>query len=50
MLMRDEETAKIKLKSKYDDNFSDWIIPPFILRGKEVSLPQMKKNGYNQME
>jgi len=39
MLIKDEEIAKIKLKSSYDDNFNDWIVPPFILRGKEVTLP-----------
>lgn len=50
MLMKNSEIAKIKLKSSYDDNQNDWIIPPFILRGKEVSLPQMKKNGYEMME
>ena len=50
MLLKDEEIAKIKLKSQYDDNVNDWIVPPFILRGKEVTLPSMKKNGYNMME
>lgn len=29
MLMRDEEIAKIKLKSDYDENADDWIVPPF---------------------
>lgn len=39
MLMKDEEIAKIKLKSSYDDNINDWIVPPFMLRAKEVTLP-----------
>jgi hypothetical protein len=46
MLLRDEEIAKIKLKSTYEDD--DWIIPAFILRAKEVSLP--KVNGRAVME
>jgi hypothetical protein len=50
MLMKSEEIAKIKLKSSYDDNLNDWIVPPFILRAKEVTLPSLKKNGYDVME
>jgi hypothetical protein len=41
MLLKDEEIAKLKLKSTYEDD--DWLIPPFVLRAKEVSLP--KVNG-----
>lgn len=29
---------------------NDWVIPPFILRAKEVTLPALKKNGYDVME
>ena len=50
MLLKDEEIAKLKIKSKYDDGFDDWVIPPFILKGKEVTLPSLKKNGYEVME
>jgi hypothetical protein len=50
MLMKDEEIAKLKIKSSYDDNLDDWQIPPFILRAKEVTLPSLKKNGYDVME
>ena len=50
MLMKDEEVAKVKLKSNYDDANNDWIVPPFILKSKEVTLPSLKKNGYNVME
>jgi hypothetical protein len=46
MLLKDEEIAKIKLKSSYEED--DWVIPPFILRAKEVSLP--KVNGRAVME
>jgi len=48
--MKDEEIAKLKLKSQYDDNVNDWIVPPFILRAKEVTLPSLKKNAYDVME
>jgi hypothetical protein len=50
MLMKDEEIAKLKLKSQYDDNIDDWIIPPFNLRAKEVTLPSLKKTAYDVME
>jgi hypothetical protein len=50
MLMKDEEIARLKVKSQYDDNINDWIIPPFILKAKEVTLPSLKKNGYDVME
>jgi hypothetical protein len=32
--MRDEEIARLKMKSEYDDNIDDWKIPPFILKDK----------------
>lgn len=48
--MKDEEIAKLKIKSEYDENIDDWVVPPFILRAKEVTLPSLKKNGYDVME
>lgn len=45
MLMKDEEIAKLRMKSKYDEDANDWVIPPFILKAKEVTLPAMKKNA-----
>jgi hypothetical protein len=50
MLMKDEEVAKVKIKSTYDDANNDWTVPPFILKGKEVTLPSLKKVGYDVME
>ena len=50
MLMKPEEIAKLKIKSSYDDNAEDWQVPPFILKAKEVTLPSLKKNGYDMME
>ena len=46
MLLKDEEIAKLKLKSSYEDD--DWNIPPFVLKAKEMSLP--KVNGRAVME
>lgn len=46
MLLKNEEIAKLKVRSQYEDN--DWIIPPFTLRGKELNLPKL--NGRNIME
>lgn len=46
MILKDEEIAKLKLKSTYEDD--DWIVPSFVLRAKEVSLP--KVNGRAMME
>ena len=46
MLLKDEEIAKLKLKSNYEDD--DWIVPAFVLKAKEVYLP--KVNGRAVME
>lgn len=48
--MKDEEIAKLKVKSQYDDNIDDWIVPPFKLKDKDVTLPSLKKTGYDVME
>jgi hypothetical protein len=50
MLMKDEEIARLRMKSSYDDDLNDWLVPPFILKGKEVTLPAMKKNAQMVME
>lgn len=46
MLLRDDEIAKLKLKSSYEDD--DWVIPAFVLKAKEVVLPKL--NGRAIME
>lgn len=46
MMLRDDEIAKLKLKSQYEDD--DWVIPAFVMKGKEMSLP--KVNGRAVME
>lgn len=50
--MKDEEIAKVKMKSEYDEDRDDWIVPPFQLKAKEVTLPSlgMKKAALDQME
>lgn len=51
MLMKDEEIAKLKMKSEYDEDADDWVVPPFSLKAKEISLPSLgKKNGFDLME
>jgi len=50
MLLRDEEIAKLKMKSEYDEDKDDWVVPQFMLKGKEVTLPSLKKNGYDVMD
>ncbi len=39
MLMKDEEIAKLKLKSTFEDN--EWSVPYFVLRAKEINLPKL---------
>jgi hypothetical protein len=39
MLMKDDEVARIKSKSSYDDNLDDWQVPPFIFKAKELNFP-----------
>lgn len=46
MLLKDDEIAKLKMKSTYEDD--DWVIPAFVLKAKEVCLP--KVNGRAVME
>lgn len=48
MLLKDEEIAKLKLKSNYEDD--DWNVPAFVLRQKEVSLPKVNGRGIMERE
>ena len=43
MLLKNDEIARLKTKSEYDDQLNDWNIPPFVLRAKEITFP--KVNG-----
>ena len=40
-LLNDHNLYKIKAKSQYNDETSEWVIPPFILKGKQISLPKL---------
>ena len=52
MVMKPEELAKLKLKSTYDDDSSEWTIPVFLLKAREVALPSLsiKKQAQEFME
>lgn len=41
MVMKQEELAKLKLKSTYDDDTNEWTIPVFLLKAREVALPSL---------
>lgn len=41
MLLNDNNLYKIKSKSQYDDEKSEWNIPPFVLKGDQVNLPKL---------
>ena len=48
MMLKTEDIARLKMKSKYDDNGGDWVVPPFTIKGKDLNLP--KVNGRRVME
>ena len=52
MVMRNEELAKLKMKSQYDDAINDWQIPVFLLKNKEIALPSLsiKKQAMDYMD
>lgn len=41
MMMSENNLYKIKTRSQYDDETSQWEIPPFVLKGKQVNLPKI---------
>jgi hypothetical protein len=48
MLLKDEEIAKLKIKSTWEED--DWAIPPFVLKAKEISLPKVNGRGIMDKE
>lgn len=50
--MKQEEIAKLKSKSSYDDGMNEWAIPVFLLKNREVALPSLsiKKQAQEFME
>jgi len=41
MLLNEGNLYKIKAKSQYDDEKSEWVIPPFVLKGNQINLPKL---------
>lgn len=41
MTMKNEEIAKLKMKSTFEDDINDWVVPPFLLKAREVALPSL---------
>lgn len=48
MMLKDEEIAKLKIKSTWEDD--DWVVPPFVLKAKEISLPKVNGRGIMEKE
>jgi len=44
-MLKDGEMYKIKESTQYDESRDKWIVPPFILKNKEVALPKIKNAG-----
>ena len=41
MLMNEHNLYKIKSKSSYNDEKSEWEVPPFIMKGEQMNLPKL---------
>ena len=41
MLLNKSEMYKVKEKVEFDFEKNKWIVPPFILKNKEVSFPKI---------
>ena len=50
MLLRPKELELLRHKSTFDEDANEYKIPPFKLKDNEISLPTMKKVGYQVME
>lgn len=49
MLLTKNELYKIKDKVEFDFDKNKWLVPPFILKNKEVSFPKIA-NAINLVE
>lgn len=49
MLLTKNELYKIKEKVEFDFELNKWHVPPFILKGKEISFPKIS-NAMNLVE
>lgn len=52
MLMKQESLSTLQNKSRYDDGQNEWNIPPFLLKGREITLPtnSIKRQAVEFME
>ena len=41
MLLSTDEFKAIRSKCKYREEIDDYIVPPFILKGKRVEFPKL---------
>ena len=42
MMLKDGEMYKLKEKIEFDFEKNKWIVPPFIIKNKEVAFPKIK--------
>lgn len=40
-MMTEKNLYQIKTRSQYDDERSEWEIPPFVMKGKQLNLPKL---------
>ena len=50
MLLNDNEIAKIRMRSQFDDDKDEWDIPYFYLKAKEVELPKLSNKNKDLIE
>lgn len=41
-MLKDEEMYKLKEKIEYDFDAQKWVVPPFVVKNKEVAFPKIK--------
>lgn len=42
MMLKDGEMYRLKEKVQYDFDSEKWIVPPFLIKNKEVAFPKIK--------
>ena len=43
--MNEEQIYKIKEKTEWSESMNKWIVPPFIIKAKEIQLPKLGANA-----
>mgnify|MGYP003388960893 CR=1 FL=1 len=41
MLLSEDEVMTIRTKARWKDELNNYIIPPFVLKGKRVEFPKL---------